>query len=563
MIDEFRDVQGRLIISPKNKMTGRVSIIAIGSDEIPSSIIVKQHHNIMGDMFVYSDFVIVDPSYPPLLGNQRRASLNIPYRNDILGNIKISPRNKMTGIVEIVQKPKFKIKLYPIQDAFVRESIKTLNYGSEQTMLVGYNAALQERYRSVIKFDLDDLPDDITIIDAKLGVYNIKDEPLNHQIGLYTSSRDWEEYTVTWANQPDTDTLEDIQTLGRDIGYVEFDTSSAVKSWFYNEVDNNGFILKAMNESAPQFEQFHTRESNTNRPYLEITYEENVIYSYGRSDIESSLFVVAVGESEVKGSIRIPNFDEGFSLPSQIHVFNPNWWMEASITVNRREVQSNLIVKQYGTDDIPSNIVVRQRGIVDPEPIGHLTVNKPFIKGSIYVAYNDDIPSSIVIRKEGCERFPGKIVVNRRQITGRLRVARTERTDIFGSITVGKDELVDVNGHICVNRREIMGTIQVYLASHIPSSLTVVQEEYNDVEGNIIIPYRSDLPSSLDVVHSSVIPGSIQVLSGYLRASISIPAYEHNDKLGRLTVRVRMISEIPSSIFIHSDNLEGGYVFIL
>lgn len=517
-------------------MTGRVSIIAIGNDDLSSSITVKQHNSVMSRMFVYSDFVIVDPSYPPLLGNQRRSNLIIPYRDDISGNIKISPRNKMAGIVDIVQKPQFKLKIYPVQDAFVRESIKTLNYGSEQTMLVGYNVALQERYRSFIKFNSDDLPDDITIVEAKLGIYNIKDERSNQQIGIYTANRDWQEYTITWLNQPDINHLQDIQALGKEVGYVEFNTSTAVKEWFNNESENNGFVIKAMNETLPQFKQFHTRESNINQPYLEITYEENAIYSYGRSDIESRLFIVSVGKSEVKGSIKIPNFDEGFSLPSQIHVLNPDWWMEGSITVNRREVQSNLIVKQYGTSDMLSSIVVRQRGIVYPEPLGKLVVNKTIVKGSLYIPHRNDLPSNVIIRREVFERlpakivvnrrqvkgslyvpyksdlfssvtikresfvrFPGNIVVNRRQITGQLRVARVEPSDIAGSVTIGKDEWVFLNGHICVNRREITGTIQVNLASHIPSNITVAQEEWNDVEGSIIVPYRSDIPSSLEV----------------------------------------------------------------
>ncbi|MCR8641570.1 DNRLRE domain-containing protein [Paenibacillus sp. N1-5-1-14] len=578
-------------------MTGKFNVIGVDKSNLTSSISVKKHNNIYGNLKIYSDFVIVDPSFPPTLGNQRRGTMNVLYRNDLSSSIQISPKNRMVGIVDVALKPKYTVKLFPVKDAFVRESVPTLNYGSEQSMLVGYNPSFPERYRSFLEFDLNQLPKDITVIESKLNLYsyNVK-QP--HQIGLFSSVEKWTERGVTWATQPNSGALLDIQTSGSEVGLLTFDASEKVRQWHNNEEDNNGFTLKAMNETVPRQLQFYTRESVDNQPYLEITYEENVVYSSGRSELESKLFVSYKDKKEITARIFIPSQNDKFNFDARIHVFNPNYYMESSIKTNKPFIGSKLKIRQSDSSKIDSNLIVRQKqiseinnkiGINYPSLVSRLfipysntieskltvrktkwsdtpsslRVNRRETRATIKIPYRSNIPSDITIRKGFDQKLTSKITVNRRNVLGKISIIAKSDKEINGNLFVMGNKKTEVNSSIFINRREVSGHIDVVLSNKIESTLTVRRTENTEIPSNIFVPYRDNIKGSLEVTYADMIIGNLYIISGYLRSNIIIPAYETADIRGRLTVRVKWINDIRSTINIDSDNIEGGYVLII
>lgn len=560
LIPHRNDLQSNISIKPFNKMTGTITISPIDKNDIISTIDVKATSNLSS-------------------------------------NIIISQRNKMTGTVEVTQPPTYTTQLNSVKDAFVREGIKTLNYGTEQTMIAGYSNELNERYRSFLEFDLLQLPDNIAIKKAEVKVYNVSARTNEHQVGLYSSASVWTEYGVTWNNQPAIQNFIDSKNIGTSEGYVSFNVTDKVSSWYEGIGTNNGFIFKALNESVQQYEQFYTRESLNNKPFLEVTYQEKFIYSAGRAEVNGNIFIKSVGKNDLPSSIRIPDFDLNAILPSSIHIYNPDF-MESSISVNRPNISGNIIVKRSDTSELSSNLVVKQKSLDQieanifvntPSRVGHITIpyrsdlpsnliirrsdlsqvvstiqiNAPFRVGNIFVPYRNDLPSSILARAQGYDQLPSTIGVSRKEITANLTVQRKEYSEISGSLAVKQSEFYTVNGSISVIRREIPSSIMVVLSNYLNSSITIRRTEESSIPAYIFVPYRKDLNSSIHVVGANMIPSNIFIRSGYLRANISIPVYMSSDTPSTITVRVKWASDLPSTLFVGGDNIEGGYVFII
>jgi len=600
-LNEYNDINGLLIIPAKNRMSTHATVYAVENSDLQSSIVVTTYNQLQASINVYSDQVIIYPGYPPILGNQRKGTITVLYRNNINGSLTVTPKNKMTGRVEIIPPPIYELEMTPTKDAFVRSGIPTLNYGSEQMIVVGRDNSLNESYRSLLGFDLSTMPDNSIIVSAELRLYNIVDRSTSHQVGVYSAAADWSEYGVTWKSQPAVESLLDIQEIGSTIGYLSFDVTDKVKEWINGESENYGFILKAINETTSGVDQIYSRESLANKPILFIRYKQDVIYSFGRLPLESSIFVYAVGNKDVSGSLTIREFDDKRNMPSTIHVTNFNWMLEGNISVNHPELNSSLSVKRNDKTDILGSIIVKQKYRSDLDIL--IIVGNPFITGSIYIKYTKDIDGSIIVKASGKSLLSSNLLINKPEVIGNIIIKRTDYKDLQSSIAVKRtdgefkfnsniiinrpqiisnlivkqNKITFINGsltvkrygkslfdsNIAVSRRELISNISVVFSSVINSSITVQRSDKSILDGNLFVLYRKNLNGSINVVHATMIEGSISVLSGYLAANIIIPHKEEKDWMGKIVVRVKGISEIPSTIFVGGDNIPGSYVFIL
>lgn len=555
----YDDVTGSILIPIKNKMVGRVTIIAVNDSDIFASITVKKPSEIRARGFIYSDEVIEDISYPPRFGNQRKAYMTIPHRKDIQGNIFIRPENKMTGVVDIIPPPRITLGLNPTKDAFVRSSAPTLNHGTEQSMLIGRSKEFNEVYRSFIEFDLSSLPEEIIIEKATLKIYNQKETGVN-QYAVYKSNQSWRERDVTWVNQPKLGELIDLIDAGNEIGYVSFDVTSSIKKWHENPLINNGFVIRAINENRMVFSQFSTRENIENKPILEIVYYDKTIYSFGRVDIPSNVFVYAIGCEDLKGSLYIRPIDENATLPSNIHIYNPDM-IESHIAISRPFLDFNVVIRQEDGNTLYSNLLIRNKEVNDIN--SNITISTPYRIGRITIPYREDLSSSVIVRGHDWKNLISSLKVSRDFVNGRIRVRRRSESSINGTLIVQKGVWSDVNSNIRINRRVLPAKIQVGLSSYLNSNLTIRKSDSDDLRAEIVVPHRSDLKGALLVTGASMIPGNIYVLSGYLKANLKIPEYETHDRLGKMIVRVRWVSEIAATLMVGGDNIEGGYVIII
>lgn len=539
-------------------MSGKVKVIAVGLNEIISSIIIKKPVDLISTIRIYSDNIIIDPKYPPTFGSQKKANISILYRNEIRSSVKINAKNRMSGVVDIVPPPKKTIKFYPVQDAFVREGIPTLNYGTEQSMAVGHHSTLNESYRSFIQFDTSSLPKDIIIEKASVNLFSSEIKKTSQQLGIFTLQGEWTELGVTWNNQPAISNLLDIQNV-KD-GKIAFDITSETKSWHDNSVKNFGLEIKAINETVSEYSQFNTRESSIDKPYLEITYRDKTIYSFGRSEIASKMFIYSVGSKAVKASLKIRGYDSKVELPSRIHIYNPDY-MESNIVISKPDLVSKITIKQFGSKDLTSKLTISQKSFKNLN--SKISISAPDRVGRIIIPHRSQINANIVVRVLKKIDLSSKLTISRDTVFGSIWVKQKGNSDIPVSLMIGKKETRDLKTLMVISRPEIFGNIKVVFSSYMPSNITIRRNENSEIPSNIVIPYRKDLLSSIEIIKASMIPSSIFINSMNMRANIRIPAYLTNDIRGKITLRAKWISDVRSSIYIGGDNVLGGYVYIL
>jgi hypothetical protein len=136
-IDELLSSIG---IRPKNKLLGKVGVIGVREIDLPADIQPRIHFDFDGNISVrVTNTQEIDGSILVIANGSGEINASIWPRiiSDLPGSIGIKPNTRMFGIVEVVQPPTISTVLTPISDAFVRDGIPKLNYGTEEDMFAG------------------------------------------------------------------------------------------------------------------------------------------------------------------------------------------------------------------------------------------------------------------------------------------------------------------------------------------------------------------------------------------------------------------------------------------
>lgn len=141
--------------------------------------------------------------------------------------------------------------------------------------------------RSLIEFDLLDIPPDAIVSYAKLSLFN---NPTSAENGGQHSSlsgsniallqritSSWDESTVTWNNQPITDTLNQVyllQSTSVHEDYLDVDVTAIVSDMVHDPSSNYGFMFKLVTEVQYRAMIFASSDhvDSTLHPKLEICY---------------------------------------------------------------------------------------------------------------------------------------------------------------------------------------------------------------------------------------------------------------------------------------------------
>ena len=143
------------------------------------------------------------------------------------------------------------------QDASVLAFHPYTNYGLESSLGVGSNLNPYQNliYRSYLQFDLSDLPDEIQLIEAKLGLFfNSDGKPtLPAEIAVYPILSEWQEDEITWEFQPEIASDPVGFTVVPPIltnAYVWWHITSLVEQWHQLDLINYGLMLKDPDENS-------------------------------------------------------------------------------------------------------------------------------------------------------------------------------------------------------------------------------------------------------------------------------------------------------------------------
>jgi len=166
------------------------------------------------------------------------------------------------------------------KDAYVYDPTPDTNYGTHNDLYAGARAlGILGICRSYLQFSLNSLPDDVVIVNARLGLYYFYNEPGNAvDIGLYRVREAWNETAITWDDQPTFDaTLEDTHLLPSSptSNFHYWYITDMVTSWYDGILTNYGLMLKSPNEPGWEgWTGFYSSDRGTasQRPKLVISY---------------------------------------------------------------------------------------------------------------------------------------------------------------------------------------------------------------------------------------------------------------------------------------------------
>ena len=171
--------------------------------------------------------------------------------------------------------------LVAIADACILEGYPDGNAGATNDMWAGYDDSLDPEgriVRSLIQFDLSDLPANAAVSSAELLVYYQGYWDYPDRVRTVTAHRitgDWTEWGVTWNDRPGLGTAYGSVDIAAndDWGWRELDVRDLVQGWIDGSIANQGVMLCGPEVSGvdSSWRSFYTREG-AYAPELVISY---------------------------------------------------------------------------------------------------------------------------------------------------------------------------------------------------------------------------------------------------------------------------------------------------
>lgn len=174
------------------------------------------------------------------------------------------------------------------KDAVIHD-INLFTSGSGMYMFAAawtWNGGIPGLMRSLIEFDLSQMNQNVTILDARLSLYGKPTPPDQHST-LYGSNSSliqrvtssWNENSVSWANQPATTTQNQLTLLSSfnpDQDYTNMNVKSIVQDMIDNPETSFGFMIRLKTEEFYRMMTFATSDNSdpSIRPKLVIKYIE-------------------------------------------------------------------------------------------------------------------------------------------------------------------------------------------------------------------------------------------------------------------------------------------------
>lgn len=573
-----------------NKFTGSVLIIGVNESNLPGSLII----NFPADL--ESSVVARAKEQDDL-----ESVVNIKYRgvedlpstvqpalsSDLHSSVSVRPHNRMSGIVEVVEPPVIVAEFSPIEDTYVREDMPKLNYGRDGDQFVGTNWN-GTRYRTLLRFDISDLPADKRIKKATLVLELLNSRP-SIPIGVYEIpvGQEWTEYGVTWDSQPSYGTLIKSYDSGVYAGRTEVDLTSYVTELYEGKREHNGLMLKSLIENTlGSYKQYGTRETEDEnlRPKLIVEYYDPTVFSYKRDDLRWSVFVIANNKSELDSSVVVAGYVEEDDLPGSITVRDPmapvSDDLPSVIGVTRDELPSYVWV--LGSDHVDSSVIVRNTSVLELEST--VGVSRGEVPSEVYVRYYEDLESYVYAKARENNDLDSYVIVNVKEREGSVyvrfyddldstvepRVA--DDKDLDGVVGVTRDELPsqvhvrwyddlesyiqpraylnsDLDSSVWVRSEFFAGSVIVRVEdySEMPFTVTARETDSEDLDSRILprVPFDHDLEGTVEVrlTDQDDVPGTV------------IPRVVGASDLST-TVEVDIAYNLPSRVFIRGTGID-------
>lgn len=525
------------------------------------------------------------------------ATIQAASKVDLEGMLYVRPHNRAHGKYELLEAPRVTVDLKPVADATTRSQthLQTLNFGDTQHMMIGSDE--MEQFESFIHFgDLDTrIPDLLYLEEAKLRLYYTGTLAPGAHIELHQPDTLWREYGITYANRPQSiQLLSSSYIIDTTERYVEFDMMALLHMWRDGILSNVGMIIQSSG-NTPIY--FNTRESSK-PPVLQIKYITSQIYSIGRTEIESEIFIYGAGRKDIastlvvhsdigldwlKSQLYVHRYEDHihYDIPQVIAVSRPDLDVDLIIAkridaelnsnisivesrteekatwvaVSKPELHSQFITAIRTTKDTDGNLAVRTG--LDDEKIVEIAVSYPDLPSVITVDRQMSLVSTLTISQLFNDGRDTSLIVSIPDLHASLEVSNyTKATSTFEALlTVMYEDDSTVISKIMVNKPDLNSVLQVRALDHDERAASLEIPYLEEQPGQLYIS-RPDVLSSIEVKYMDVLDGHISIkereyLDGYLQVR------EWKDM--QSTVDVRQIVDMATEMTISKPDL-AAYV---
>lgn len=318
----------------------------------------------------------------------------------------IAPNNKMLGQYDVFRRPRIKKKIIPIRDAFVKEDVPTFNYGRREQLRVGIDQK-GNRHRSFLLFDISDIDPDLYIVNAKLKLKIANPNYTTDMFEISTSNRKFDEYGVTWANQPTRDQFIDIVDTYPNQKEIEINITDTFMKWYKNQRGNNGIILKEFENIHGKEIAFYSRESGKNAPVLEIEYLDPEFFIPQKHEIDINFNVWKQANDEIPIYFNVESFYRTDDLPIDFFVLSVTGELCMDFIVSQTVVPIDFIIRQKSDvildfhvskpkiNDLPINFVISNGNL----PLNFNVAGIDY-KWFVFTVHHPTLPVDFVVTKD-------------------------------------------------------------------------------------------------------------------------------------------------------------------
>jgi hypothetical protein len=208
--------------------------------------------------------------------NRYRESINLSYTGEsgLLHQSVGSIISQIQGGLAYVSST---VQVYPSDDTYVYESSPTSNFGTSSQIQV-YPWEPSWTKRGLIKFDISSIPNGAIIKSAVLYLHEATTFGSTRTIGAYRLTSTWGENSSTWNSVgidfEGTPTATAILEWDGLLGWNTWNLTSDVSDFVDGSKNNFGWLFMDTSEDSSQaYWYFKSKESSSDRPYLEIEYD--------------------------------------------------------------------------------------------------------------------------------------------------------------------------------------------------------------------------------------------------------------------------------------------------
>jgi len=162
-------------------------------------------------------------------------------------------------------------KIYADRDTYIYSNSVSSNYGGKNYLCIG--ELIMGYDHTFLHFDLSEIPEVFTKADLSLDFYYL---PETIDISIYSTSSNWNELGLTWANAPSEGSLVGHFVDIAEVDVYHFGIYNFMESWSSSEIS---FIVKEYDYSETGYIQLSSREGaniDTDKPHLIFYYEEEI-----------------------------------------------------------------------------------------------------------------------------------------------------------------------------------------------------------------------------------------------------------------------------------------------